>query len=126
MISVDDLCHAAFLAANNPMANGKIYFVTDRRDYSTRQLYILMKQALGKHVPNWSIPLWVFKSLATIGDIGYAVIRRRLPFNSDAMDKLFGSAQYSSSRIKQDLGFEPRYHLENMLPQIIAAYRSQG
>ncbi len=125
LISVTDICHAALLAADNPKANGQIYFVTDGQYYSTRELYVLMRQALGKQVPRWHVPLWFFKVLASIGDIGKKMTGRRLPFNSDAMSKLFGSAQYDSQAIQRDLGFKPNYDLQKMLPDIIAAYRNQ-
>ena len=119
MISVNDICQAACLAALNPEANGKIYFVTDGVDYSTRQLYVLMRNALGKRIPIWHIPLWFFKLMAGVGDLGQKIIKRRLPFNSDAMTKLFGSAQYSSERIRSELGFKPIYDLKKMLPNIV-------
>lgn len=126
MIGVDDLCHAAILAATNLQANGKIYFVTDKIAYSTRELYVLMRQALGKRVPTWYIPFWFFKFLASIGDFAKKFTGYRLPFNYDSMEKLFGSAQYNSTRIELDLGFKPESNLEKMLPQIVAAYRKQS
>lgn len=126
MISINDLCQAALLATDQPQANGKIYFVTDSISYSTRQLYILMKKALAKPIPHWHIPLEVFKLLAWIGDAGGVITRRRLPFNSDAMEKLFGQAQYDSTRITQELGFKPKDTLEKLLPHIITVYRAQS
>ncbi len=125
MISLDDICQAALLAAIQPQANGKIYFVTDEINYSTRQLYVLMCQALGKRVPRWFIPWTFFKGLATIGDLSKKYMRLQLPFNSDVLAKLFSSAHYNSTAIKHDLGFQPSQRLETVLPRIIAAYGEQ-
>ncbi len=124
MISVEDVCQAALLAAHHPAANGKIYFLTDGVSYSTKQIFLLMREALGKSPPSWSVPLWIFKLLALSGDIGAKIIRRRLPFNSDTLSKLFGSAHYNSQRIQHELGFKPLYDLKKMLPIIIEQYRS--
>jgi nucleoside-diphosphate-sugar epimerase len=123
MVSVADICSAALLAADNPHANGKIYFVTDGVYYSTRQLYVLMCDALGKRLPKWHVPLIIFKLLAQIGNSAGKIIGRRLPFNSETMVKLFGSAEYNSQQIQNDLGYKPSCDLKKMLPEIFAAYK---
>lgn len=123
LISVPDVCQAAWLAAQHDVANGKIYFVTDKISYSTYRLYELILTGLGRSMPRWRIPLWIFKYLAWMGDQGERFLRRRLPFNSEAFQKLFGSSQYSSLRIQLELGFCPKYSLAKMLPEIIRIYR---
>jgi UDP-glucose 4-epimerase len=125
MISLGDICHAAMLSAGNPKANGKIYFVTDGVDYSTHQLYTLMRKALGKSIPKWHLPLSGFKLLGMLGDAGQKILRRRLPFNSESMQKLFDSAAYNSQLIQQELGFKPKDTLAKCLPEMIATYRLQ-
>jgi len=125
MVSAHDICRAAIMAANNPIANGKIYFVTDGIDYSTRQLYISICQALGKSIPKWTIPLSVFKCLATMGDLGEKLLKQRLPFNSAVLAKLFNSAQYSSKLIQGELGFKPTCDLISLLPEIVLDYRKE-
>jgi UDP-glucose 4-epimerase len=125
MVSIEDICQAALLAANNPQANGKIYFVTDGKDYSTRQLYEAMCVALGKSVPKWYLPLFMFKLLAWMGDSAGKLLHRRMPFNSDALTKLFGSAQYDSRQIQHELDFQPRYDLYALLPSIVSVYKGR-
>lgn len=123
MISIEDICQAALLVSASPDANGKIYYVTDGKDYSTRQMYEAMCIALGKTIPKWHMPLFAFKALATVGDLAAKVFKRRMPFNSDAMSKLFGSAQYDSKQIQAELDFQPRYDLYSMLPSIVSVYK---
>lgn len=125
LVSIDDICSAAILAAEQPEANGQIYFVTDGKGYSSRELYTLMRQALQKRLPKWHIPLAIFKLLAIIGDSGKKLLGRRLPFCSETMKKLFGSAHYNSEKIQRELGFYPKYDLKKMLPSIIEAYQAQ-
>jgi nucleoside-diphosphate-sugar epimerase len=123
LISVEDICTAAILAAEHEKSNGQIYFVTDGILYSTRQLYELICESLQKPIPRWHVPLWVFKLLALMGDIAKKWLKRRLPFDSDAMKKLFGSAQYNSKKIEHELGFKPQYDFKKMLPKIIEKYK---
>lgn len=123
LVSIYDVCQAAWLAAQCEKANGRIYFLTDKESYSTHHIYTLMRMALGRSKPFWFIPLWIFKMLALLGDQSERLIQRRLPFNSQAFNKLFSSSHYSSLRIQQELGFDSKYSLEKLLPEIIEAYR---
>jgi UDP-glucose 4-epimerase len=125
MVSLADISAAAIVCANHPQAAHKIFFVTDSIGYSTRRLYTAICTALNKPIPKWHVPLAVFKLLGWLGDIGQKIFRRRLPFSSQSLEKLFGSAEYNSARIQTDLGFTPRYTLENFLPEIIASYQTQ-
>lgn len=123
MVSINDVYRAARLAASHAAAKGKIYFVTDGVYYSTRQLYVSMCEALGKRPPFWHVPFAFFKWLARLGNTASHLTRRRMPFNSDTLSKLFGSAQYDSRRIQQELGFKPEDDFKKMLPAIVAAYK---
>jgi nucleoside-diphosphate-sugar epimerase len=48
MVHVDDVVRALLLVSEDPRAHGQCYIVTDDRDYSTRELYELISQALGR------------------------------------------------------------------------------
>lgn len=119
MVHVDDVVCAAMLAAEKPEAIGQIYIVTDGQSYSSRQIYELICQTLGKPVPSWQVPLAVLKALAKIGDgIGY-MSGKRFMFDSHALNKLTDPAHYSSQKIARQLGFIPRHQLQSSLPDII-------
>jgi len=119
MVHVDDVVASAILAAESPAAVGQTYIVTDGRAYSTRQMYEWICEVLGKGVPAGHIPMPVLKGLARIGD-GIGRIRgRRFMFDSDALEKLTGSAWYSSVKLEREQGFLPSRHLRQSLPEII-------
>lgn len=120
MVSVNDLCQALLLAANNPIANGKIYIVADDKGYSTKELYDLMCRSLGKKIPCWHLPMIGFKALAKFGDIFLALTKRKFIFDSYAMEKLFTNARYRNNLIKAELHFTPQDTLDTCLPDIIA------
>ena len=124
MVHVADAVQAALLAAETPAANGQCYIVTDEKAYSTRELYTLIRRGLGKDIPAWSVPMWTFKALAVAGDVIGRVLGKRFMFDSDALDKLIGSAWYSSEKISRELGYTPARHFEDALPEMIAWYRT--
>ena len=100
--------------------------MTDKNDYATHEIYALMYAALNRKQPKRTIPLWLFKLFAWMGDLGERWIKRRFPFNSDAFQKLFGSSQYRSILIQQELGWIPRYSLAEVLPEMIQHYKDSG
>ncbi len=119
MVHVEDVVAAALLAAEKPMAAGRVYIVSDQQDYSTRQLYNLIRQALGLPPKQWTIPSEILDSMAKIGDMIGRLSGRRFIFDSDALRKLKGSACYSSAKISSELGFRPKHSLQQALPDII-------
>lgn len=119
MVHVDDVVNAAILAAENPRAAGQIYIVTDGQAYSTRQIYDWIREALGKPPIDWSVPYPVLDALAKSGDVIGALSRRRFPLDSDALQKLTGSAWYSSAKIERELGFRAQHTLRQALPDIV-------
>ena len=53
------------------------------------------------------------------------IVRRRVGFDSDAFQKLLGSAWYSPAKIVRELGYRPIYDLPGAMPDLIASYGSR-
>lgn len=123
LVHVTNVVDAAVLAVEKPAAHGRCYIVTDGRPYSTCELYELICRALGKRIPRWSVPVGLLSAAARVGDLAGRVLRRRMPFDSDTLAKLTGSAWYSSDLITRELGYRPLMTLERALPELIAWYR---
>ncbi len=121
MVHVDDVVMAAMLVAERPEAAGGTYILTDGRAYSTRQMYEWICEALGKSIPSWYVPIFALRLLALMGDGIGALRGKRFVIDSDAMEKLVGSACYSSDRIQKDLGFKPKRNLQESLGEIVVA-----
>ena len=94
--------------------------MSDGVDYSTRQLYEKICETLEKKIPIWSVPKFSLVLLAKFGDLFQFVYGRRIFFDSDNLQKLFGNSYYSSEKIIKDLGFSPKHTLFSMLPNIIS------
>ncbi|CAG1022915.1 UDP-glucose 4-epimerase [Methylococcales bacterium] len=125
MVHVDDVARAALLAADKPEAAGRIYIVTDGNTYSTRQMYDWVRASLGKSPISWEIPLGFLNGLAKTGDVIGQLIGRRFLFDSAALEKLTGSAWYSSAKIERELGFRPQHTLQQSLPDIVRFLNSK-
>ena len=119
MVHVNDVIQAALLAAENPKAARQIYIVTDSTPYSTRQLYDWIRLALGKPPSSKDIPLSLLNTLGKMGDKIGNIRGKRFLFDSDALEKLLGSAYYSATKIETELGFKAQQHLQDALPEII-------
>lgn len=88
---------------------GGIYNVCDTDQPSFGQLSKLIARQLGKQPPI-SIPYWVAKSLALVGD----VLGNRFPINSQRLNKLTQSLTFSNQKAVQELGWTPLKVLENL------------
>ncbi len=125
MVHVDDVVEAALLAARSPAAAGETYIVTDGRAYSTSEIYRLMRHALGRGDPAWSMPHWLLGMMAKAGDVIGRARGRRFLIDSDKLSKLTGSAWYNSAKIERALRFQPRHDLQSALPAMVEEYRRQ-
>lgn len=123
MVHVDDVVQALRLAVESPRANGEIYLVTDGQIYSTNDIHMLICGALGKTPSRWTMPMGLLRATAVVGDTVGRIRGRPFSFNSTALDKLLGSAWYSSEKIKLHLGFTPTYTFETALPTIVKEHQ---
>jgi nucleoside-diphosphate-sugar epimerase len=120
MVHVVDVVNAVLLAVDAPAATGQTYVVTGPRDYSSREIFEWICEAIGKPVPQWSIPPRVLQVLATVGDRIGRLRGKRFVFDSASLQRLTESAVYSSEKIQRELGFRPERDLREALPEIVA------
>lgn len=124
MVHVSDVVQAALLATGNPAANGQVYIVTDGQVYSSRELYVKICQALGRRIPSWCLSVSLWRGLAKVGDLIGWMQGQPFVFDSKALQKLFGSAWYSSDKITRELGYRPTRTLDDGIKEMVAAYRA--
>lgn len=121
MVHVADVVQALMLAAIKPQANGQIYLVTDASVYSTREVYDIIRAALGRRPARWAIPFAALKAAAAIGDLAKNGLGRA-PFDSAALEKLMSNACYSCEKIQRELGYRPRHIFVDAVPEMVACY----
>jgi len=118
LVHVDDVVAAMCTVAGDDRANGRTYIITGPEAPSGRELYDTMRRVLDKPRRHWSVPAWVLRAGARCGDSLETRFDRRLPLNSQIIDRLLDSAWYSSVRIKLELGWTPQISLEKGLQEM--------
>jgi len=111
MISVKDVANALIAVSENSQCNRKIYILADGHDYSVKEIENSIRLQLGKGLPHWHVPYFVF------------YVFGKLPITSAMMSKLFSSALHSSQKIQNDTDWKPTEHFADVLPKMIDYYR---
>jgi nucleoside-diphosphate-sugar epimerase len=118
LVHVDDVVAAMRLVADDDRANGRTYIVAAPEAPSGRQLYDALRQALAMAPLAWEVPAVLLRIGGRVGDGLEALMRRRMPLDSEALDRLLGSAWYSPARIERELGWRAQISLRDGLREM--------
>lgn len=118
LVHLDDVVAVMRLVADDERAAGRTYIVAGPEAPSGRQLYDALRQALRMAPRAWEIPASVFRVGARVGDGLEALTRRRMPLNSEVLERLLGSAWYSPARIERELCWRARVSLAEGLREM--------
>ncbi len=119
LVHVDDVVAAIRLVAEDDRAGGRTYIVAASEAPSGRQLFDALRAALGMPGCSWSVPEPGLRLLARVVDGVEMALQRRLPFDSQVVDRLLGPAWYSPSRIEKDLGWRAKISLAEGLAEML-------
>lgn len=98
----------AYIINNVSKINGGSYNVCDSHHPTFYELSEKISLLLGKSKP-YSIPLFVAKLMAFVGDL----MGSKAPINSLKLSKIINSLTFSNEKIKKELDWEPSDVLEN-------------
>ena len=127
-IYVKNLVHAIFLAAEVPAAVGEVFNVTDGARVSKKQFIGRVAELAGLKPPRRKIPLWLAWTLAIL-------MERRAkrknsstpPLVNKARYKFLGlNLDYSITKARKVLGYEPPFTTEEGLVAAMGDFRSAG
>lgn len=118
LVHVDDVVAAMRLVADDDRANGRTYIVAAPEAPSGRQLYDALRQALGMAPLAWEMPAVLLRIGGRVGDGLEALTRRRMPLDSEVLERLLGSAWYSPARIERELGWRAQVSLVDGLREM--------
>lgn len=119
LVHVDDVVSAMRSVALDPRANGRTYIIAAHEAPSGRDLFDALRRVYGMRPCGWSLPVALLRGAAFGGDLLEAIARRRMPFDSEVLDRLLGSAWYSPARIEQELGWRARISLSEGLLELV-------
>ncbi len=125
MVSLPDLVSAAVLAMTDPKGSGRVYIVSDGVDYSTHDLFLAIRGALGRPPPAWTIPAAMLSAGGHAGDLLERILLRPMPLSSTIMARLAGSACYRSGRLRDELGWAPSQTFYDLVGEIVSEQRQR-
>lgn len=119
LVHVRDVVSAIRRVAEDNRAAGRTYIVAGPEAPSGRQLFDALRTALGMPPCGWSVPLVGLRLAATLGDGLESLLRRRLPLDSEVLERLLGSAWYSPARMARELAWYPKVGLTEGLTEML-------
>ena len=107
LIYIGNLVDVLLLCAKHPMAVGQTYLVSDGESISTPNLLKWLAEAIGRKCRIFPMPITILKVLAKV-------------FGKSAqLERLTGSLQIDSSKIRRELGWIPPYTLKQGLQNTV-------
>jgi len=103
LIYVGNLVEALILCATHPSAAGQTYLLSDGEDVSTPDLLRQLGNAMGHPARLFPCPLWLLK------------LAGKMTGKADQVERLLGSLQVDSGKIRRDLGWMPPFTLQQGL-----------
>ena len=127
VIYVKDLARYLILAAFSERAAGQTYFVGEERIYSYRELADTIASIMGKRTITLKVPMFaLFFSGAILGFLARVTRTSPLFDLRRYSDIKYRYWMYDTSKIVADLGYSPRYRLEDGIRETIEWYRREG
>lgn len=119
LVHVDDVLAAMRLVADDDRAAGRTYIIASPEAPSGRKLFDALRRANGLPSCAWAVPAPMLRTAAWIGDGLESLFRRRLPLDSEALERLLGSAWYSPARMERELGWRAQISLVDGLSEML-------
>lgn len=114
MIYLGNFVDALITCATHPDAAGKTYLVSDDEDVSTPVLMQNMANLMGKHSWLWPLPPALLE------------LAGKATGMSSEVERLIGSLQIDSSRIRCELGWLPPYSMQHGLSETVRWFEQIG
>lgn len=113
LLYVENLVDALIVCAVHPAAAGQTYLVSDGEDISTPELLRSLATAMGKPARLFPFPPALLQGMASLFGAGAQ------------LDRLFGSLQIDSAKIRRDLNWVPPHSLQQGLRATAGWYRTK-
>lgn len=100
LVSVYNLCDLIITCFTHPKAAGQVFLAGDQKDYSLKDLILLIGKVQGKHPHLLYVPVGMMSFAAKLmGKSGYA-------------QRLFGNLHVDTTKSRELLGWNPPYDFE--------------
>jgi nucleoside-diphosphate-sugar epimerase len=124
LIYIDDLIRGIYQASQSPRANRQIYYLTDKKGYSWKEVILTIK----KHVLGTSlyVPLYenIIDSAAWFTDILKSMHLVKSYFGRRAWRAMVQTSWlFNSDKASRDFGFRAAYSLDEGIKKTVAYYK---
>jgi nucleoside-diphosphate-sugar epimerase len=125
LVHEDDVGAAVLLAATHDAGGSRLYNVAGGPPHQVRDIIDAISRALGRPAPRLAVPLPLARTAAGVLETASTLAGRPLGLTR-ALAKYLEDSAVDVSRIRAELGFEPRVTLERGWALTIAAMREAG
>jgi nucleoside-diphosphate-sugar epimerase len=128
---IDNLTDATVLALDERAAIGQAFNVSDGLEITWRQLCDDLAEGLGCSKVRWSLPYGLAASIGFVLEHGYRLLRRSTGLSSQpllsrqAVQVLGKNQDFSSRKLRETLGWEPRVDYHSGLRATVTWLRSE-
>jgi nucleoside-diphosphate-sugar epimerase len=124
---IEDLVDGIILAAESPKATGQIYFIADDQIYSWREAFRIVAKALNKKTITLKIPKVFLYTIAFVSENIARLLGKPTVINVQKVREI--TQKYwlcDVSKAKRELGFSPKYPLEEGAKKTVKWYKEKG
>lgn len=126
LLYIDDLLDGLSLAATSPSAVGNVFVLAGKEALTTNDMTATIAEQLGKKVPAFHSPLFIFMTLAFIMEGVFRPLRIQPPLHRRRMDFFRKSFVFSQENASETLGFEPKVGFGQGVMKTVRWYEDMG
>jgi dihydroflavonol-4-reductase len=126
VVHVADVVQATILAGEREVESGEVFHVGDVRDYTMTELGALLCGLFGRRPRFLPLPRALVYAAALGAELSGRLRRRPAVFDRQKVPELRASWMMSVSRLRNRLGWAPRWDLAAGMRATVAWYRREG
>ena len=126
LIHVDDLTNAILRAGWHPAADGEAFICGDAEAIALEQMGRIISDELGRPFRPLRVPAWPFFAMAAVTEAVCRPLKLRPPIYRRRVAFFTKDRSFDTRKIRNVLGFEPRWSSEKGLRAAARWYREQG
>ena len=126
-VHVKDAAQGFYLALTNANSIGRTYFISEDKWHTYREVYEIISRITGRRPPTFSLSRSAAKTLIYPVFFAKSVFGEwNFLWDPKTVDAVTSNRAYSIEKARSQLGYSPKYTLEDGLKETIQWYRDNG
>jgi dihydroflavonol-4-reductase len=122
---IDDLVRGIIACGEDPRAVGKVYIIAGERAVTLNELVEKIAATVGSPAPRWRFPFWTLWAASVVCEGLCKPLGLNPPLFRRRADFFRKSRAFTGARIERELGFTPRFGLDETLRRTAEWYKAQ-